>query len=207
MPEPHRGKVEMATTTNRDPARRLPETSSLMGVMEFRPRLAIVLFFLTITVAVVGWRIFRETGVPRLNALTDEAMEIYEAPAAAEPASPALDLDAAEKRILDLSGVTVGLPRDAPGFVVAGVERETVRKQAAAAMRFRYDGGRHLLIVFRQDRFLGGKARAAFPEESLLSGEREGKSFVFWERDGASFVMVSDVDVIRAFSLVRLFFT
>ena len=197
----------MATTTNRDPARRLPETSSLMGVLEFRPRPAIVLIFLTITVAVVGWRIFRETGVPRLNALAEEALGIYAASGAGEPATSVLEIDAAERKILDLSGVPVGLPRDASGFVVAGVEKETIRKRAAAAMRFSYDGGRHLLIVFRQDRFLGGKARAAFPEESLLSGEREGKSFVIWERDGASFVMVSDVDVTRAFSLVRLFFT
>jgi len=196
----------MATTTNRDPARRLPETSSLMGVLEFRPRPAIVLIFLTITIAVVGWRIFRETGVPRLNALADEALGVYAALGAGESASSPLEIDAAERKILDLSGVAVGLPRDASGFVVAGVEKETIRKRPAAAMRFSYDGGRHLLIVFRQDRFLGGKARAAFPEESLLSGERDGKSFVFWERDEASFIVVSDMDVIRAFGLVRRFF-
>ena len=196
----------MATTTNRDPARRLPETSSLMGVLEFRPRPVIVLIFLTITIAVVGWRIFRETGVPRLNALADEALGIYAASGAGEPASTLLEIDVAEKKILDLSGVSVVLPRDASGFVVAGVEKETVRKHPAAAMRFSYDGGRHLLIVFRQDHFMVGKARPAFPEESLLSGERDGKSFVFWERDEASFIMVSDVDVIRAFGLVRRFF-
>ncbi len=197
----------MATTTNRDPARRLPETSSLMGVMEFRPRLTIVLIFLTITVGVVGWRIFREAGAPRIKAMADEAMAVYASSPAGGVASTPLEIDDAEKKILELSGVAVGLPRDASGFAVTAVERETMRKQAAAAMRFRYDGGNHLLIVFQADHFLGGKPKAVFPEESLLSGERDGKSFVFWERDGASFIMVSDVDVIRAFSLVRLFFT
>jgi hypothetical protein len=193
--------------TNRDPARRMPETSSLMGVMEFRPRPVIVLIFLTITVAVVGWRIFRETGVPRLNALADEAMGLYSAsPAAGDDPEP-LEIDAAERKILDLSGVAVGLPREAAGFVVTGVEGKTVRKKAAAAMRFRYEGGSHLLIVFRKDRFLGGKPLPAFPEESLLSGERDGMSFVFWEREGASYIMVSDADVIRALSLVRRFFS
>ncbi len=193
--------------TNRDPARRMPETSSLMGVMEFRPRLAIVLVFLTIMLAVVGWRIFRETGVPRLNALADEAMGLYSAALAAGADPAALEIDAAEKRLLDLSGVAVGLPRDAAGFVVTGVREETVRKKAAASMRFSYEGGRHLLIVFRKDRFLGAKPLQAFPEESLLSGERDGRSFVFWERDEASYIMVSDVDVVRALSLVRRFFT
>lgn len=193
--------------TNRDPARRMPETSSLMGVMEFRPCPAIVLIFLTITVAVVGWRIFRETGVPRLNALADQAMALYSASPAAEAESAPLEIEAAEKKLLDFSGVAVGLPRDAAGFVVTGVEAETVRKKTAAAMRFRYEGGRHLLIVFRKDRFLGGKPLPAFPEESLLSGERDGRSFVIWERDGASYVVVSDLDVIRALELVRRFFT
>lgn len=197
----------MDSKTNCDPARRTPETSSLMGVMEFRPRQFIVLVFLTITVAVVGWRIFRETGVPRLNALADEALGMHAAFLAEGFASAPLEIDAAEKRILDLSDVSVGLPRDAAGFVVAGVERETFRKRAAAAMRFHFEGGRHLLIVFRKDRFLGGKPLEVFPQESLLSGERDDRSFVFWERDGASFILVSDLDVIRAMSLVRRFFT
>jgi hypothetical protein len=74
-------------------------------------------------------------------------------------------------------------------------------------MRFRYEGGRHLLIVFRQDHLLGGRRRSAFPDESLLSGERDGRSFVLWEREGATFIMVSDEDVTKAFSLVRRFFT
>jgi len=193
--------------TNRYPARRIPETSSLMGVMEFRPRPAIVLVFLTLTVAVVGWRIFRETGVPRLNALVDKAMGIYSASPAAVGMPAPLEIDAAEQKVLDYSGVAVGLPRDAAGFVVTGVEAESVRRKNAAAMRFSYEGGRHLLVVFRKDRFLGGKPLPAFPVESLLSGERDGRSFVFWERDGVSYIMVSDVDVIRALALVRRFFT
>lgn len=193
--------------TNRDPARRMPETSPRMRGMEFRPRTAIVLILLTITVAVVGWRIFRESGVPRLNALVGEAMVLYSAlPAEGAEYAP-LEIGAAEEKVLGLSGVAVELPRDAAGFVVTGVDAETMRKKAAAAMRFRYGGGRHLLIVFRKDRFLGGKPLPAFPEESLLSGERDGRSFVFWERDGASYIMVTDVDVIRALDMVRRFFT
>jgi hypothetical protein len=196
----------MATTENRNPARRLPETSSLMGVLEFRPRLAMVLAFLTLTVAVVGWRIVEDAGAPRVNALTREAVELY----AAAPPGPAASMSeagAAEKKILEFSGVAVTLPHDVPEFVVQGVLRETVRKRAAAALRFQYAGSAYLLLVFRQDRFLGGEPPAAFPAESFLSGERDGKSFVLWEREGASYIMVSDVDMTRTFDLVRRFFT
>ena len=197
----------MGTTTNRNPGRRLPETSSLMGVMEFRPRLAIVLVFLTLTVAVVGWRMVRNAGAPRVNALAAAAVGIYAASSLQDAASAPMEIEEAERRIVEMSGVHLDLPRGEPGFAVAGVERETLRNRAAAALRFRFDGSTYVLVVFRQDRFLGGKPRPAFPEESLLSGERDGKSFVLWEREGVSFIMVSDVDVIRAFGLVRRFFT
>jgi hypothetical protein len=197
----------MATRTNRNPARRLPEASSLMGVLDFYPRPAIVLVFLTLTIAVVGWRIFKESGAPRMEALAGEAIRLYEASPKRDAASAPPEYEAAEKRILELTSVSVDLPRAEPGFVLTGLDREVVRNQPAAALRFRYDGSYNLLVVFRQTRFLGGKARAAFPEESLLSGEHDGKSFIMWERDGASFIMVSDADVIRAFGLVRRFFT
>ena len=99
------------------------------------------------------------------------------------------------------------MPRDDPDFQVEGVRRETVGKQAAAAVRFRYAGDAYLLLAFSRERLLGDRAPAAFPEESFLSGEREGKSFVFWERDGALYILVSEVDVAGAFDLVRRFFT
>jgi hypothetical protein len=193
---------------NRTPARRLAETSSLMGLVEFRPRLAVVLAILTVTVAVVGWRISRDAGVRRVDGLAREAVKLFVAAPGPEGApGKTLDPAEAEKRVHDISGVALELPRDEPGFAVERVRREMVGKQAAAAVRFRYAGDVFLLLAFRQDRLLGERPPAAFPEESFLSGEREGKSFVFWERDGALYIVVSDVDVTRAFDLVRRFFT
>lgn len=197
----------MATMTNRDPARRVSDTSSLMGVLDFHPRPAVVLILLTLTLAVVGWRIFRDAGAPRFDALTEEAIGIFAALPAENAGAAPMEIDAAEKRILEISGVPVQLPRDAAGFAVTGLERKTVRKRPAAALRFRYDTGSYVLIVFRPERFLGGGNRADVPEESLLSGERDGRSYVLWEREKAAFIMVSDVDVIQAFHLVRRFFT
>ena len=193
---------------NRNPVRRLAETSSLMGLLEFRPRLAVVLAILTLTVAVVGWRIARDAGVRRVDGLAREAVSLFVA--APEPGTDpggALDPAEVEKKVQGISGVALELPRDEPGFAVEGVHRKTVGKQAVAAIRFRYAGDVFLLLTFRPDRLLGDRPPVAFPEESFLSGEREGKSFVFWERDGALYIVVSDVDVTRAFDLVRRFFT
>lgn len=193
---------------NPNPARRLAETSSLMGLVEFRPRLAVVLAILTLTVAVVGWRISRDAGVRRVEGLAREAVKLFDA-APGPGTVPGAPLDPAEveKKVHVISGVALELPRDDPGFAVEGVRRETVGRQTAAAVRFRYGGDVFLLLTFRQDRLLGDRPPAVFPEESFLSGEREGKSFVFWERDGALYIVVSDVDVTRAFDLVRRFFT
>jgi len=193
---------------NRNPARRLAETSSLMGLVEFRPRLAVVLAILTLTVAVVGWRFTRDAGVRRVDGLAREAVNLFvAAPERGTAPGTPLDPAEAEERVHGISGVALELPRDEPGFAVERVRREKVGKQTAAAVRFRYAGDVFLLLAFRQDRLLGDSPPAAFPEESILSGEREGKSFVFWERDGALFIVVSDVDVTKAFDLVRRFFT
>jgi hypothetical protein len=197
----------MATSTNRNPARRLAETSSLLGVLEFRPRLVIVLVFLTLTVAVVGWRIFQDAGAPRINALAREAVDLYGALPPGDDDVSMQEAAAAERKILEYSGVPVTLPHDVPEFLVLGVFRETLRTRTAAALRFQFAGDRYLLVVIRHERFLGRESAAPFPEESFLSGEREGKSFVLWEREGASYIMVSDVDVTRTFDLVRRFFT
>lgn len=193
---------------NRTPARRMAETSSLMGLVEFRPRLAVALAILTVTVAVVGWRISRDAGVRRVDGLAREAVKLFVAAHGRETVpGTVLDPAEAEKRVHGISGVALGLPRDEPGFAVEGVRKEMVGKQAAASVRFRYAGDVFLLLAFRRDRLLGERPPAAFPEESFLSGEREGKSFVFWERDGALYILVSDVDVAGAFDLVRRFFT
>jgi hypothetical protein len=198
----------MASTSNRNPARRLAETSSLLGLVEFRPRLAVVLVLLTLMVAVVGWRFSRDAGVRRVDALAREAVGLFtSAPAGSDDSGASLDPAEAEKRFHELSGVPLDLPRDEADFALEGVRRETFGKRPAAAVRFRYGGNAFLLLGFRQERLLGSEPPSAFPEESFLSGERDGKSFVFWERDGASYIMVSDADVTRAFDLVRRFFT
>jgi hypothetical protein len=197
----------MGSTTNRNPARRLDDASSLAGLREFRPRLTVVLVFLTLVVAVVGWRIARDTGARRVDVLAREAIGLFDAvPSTTADIAPQ-DSAEAEVRFRALAGAPIGFPRDDVDFVPVGVRRVTFANRPAASLRFRYAGERYLLVVSAPGRLLGTSSFAAFPEGSFVSGERDGRSFVLWERGGASCIVVSEVDVTEAFDLVRRLFT
>jgi len=197
----------MRSATNRNPARRLDDGSSLGGLLELRPRLAVVLVFLTLMVAVVGWRIARDTGARRVDVLAREAIGMFDAaPSTGEVTAPP-DASEAEKQFRALSGVPFGFPRDDADFVPVEVRRETFAGRPAASLRFRYEGEGYLLVVSARNRLLGVHTVAAFPEGSFVSGERAGRSFVLWEREGATCIVVSDVEVTLTFDLVRRLFT
>ena len=197
----------MGSATNRNPVRRMEDASTLTGLLEFRPRTAVVLVLLTLMVAVVGWRIARDTGARRVDVLAREAIGLFDA--APPPGTDAASPDAAEteKRFRALAGVPIGFPRDDADFVPVEVRRETFANHRAASLRFRYAGEGYLLVVSARERLLGASSVAAFPEGSFVSGERAGRSFVLWEREEATFIVVSEVDVTRAFDLVRRLFT
>ncbi len=197
----------MRSATNRNPARRSDDASSLAGLLEFRPRLTVVLVFLTLMVAVVGWRIARDTGTRRVDVLAREAIVLFDAAPSAGTATAPTDAAEAEKRFGALAGVPVGFPRDDVDFVPVEVRRETLGNRPAVSLRFRYAGEGYLLVVSARDRLLETPSVAAFPEGSFVSGERNGRSFVLWEREGATCVVVSDVDVAQVFDLVRRLFT
>ena len=196
----------MGSTTNRIPARRSDDASSPAGLLEFRPRTAVLLVFLTLMVAVVGWRIARDTGARRVDVLARAAIGLFNAAPSTQAATATPDAAEAEKRFQALAGVPIGFPRD-DDFVPADVRRETLANQPAVSLRFRYAGEGYLLVVSARDRLLGTPAVAAFPEGAYVSGERDGRSFVLWEREEATCIVVSAVDVTRAFDLVRRLFT
>ena len=197
----------MRSATNRNPARRVDDASSLVGFPEFRPRLTIVLLFLTLMVAVVGWRIARDTGARRVDVLAREAIGLFDADPSTGTAAAPPDGAEASERFRALAGVPFEFPRDDVDFVPVEVRRETFAHHAAASLRFRYAGEEYLLVVSARDRLLGTPSVAAFPEGSFVSGERDGRSFVLWEREEATCIVVSEVDVTRAFDLVRRLFT
>jgi hypothetical protein len=196
----------MGSTTNRNPARRMDDASSPAGLLEFRPRTAVLLVFLTLMVAVVGWRIARDTGARRVDVLARAAIGLFNTAPSTHAATAPPDAAEAEKRFQALAGVPIGFPRD-DDFVPADVRRETLANQPAVSLRFRYAGEGYLLVVSARDRLLGTHAVAAFPEGAYVSGERDGRSFVLWEREEATCIVVSAVDVTRAFDLVRRLFT
>jgi hypothetical protein len=196
----------MGSATNRNPARRLDDASSLAGLLEFRPRTAVVLVILTLMVAVVGWRIARDTGARRVDDFAREAIGLFDA-APSTGTATAADAAEEEKRFRALAGVPIGFPRDDADFVPVEVRRETFAKHPAVSLRFRYAGEGYLLVVYARDRLLGTPSVSAFPEGSFVSGERDGRSFVLWERAEATCIVVSEVDVTQAFDLVRRLFT
>ena len=95
----------MRSATNRDPARRLRDASSLLG-LEFRPRLTVVLVFLTLMVAVVGWRIARDTGARRVDVLAHEAILLFDADSPAGATREPLAVADAEKVFRGLAAVS-----------------------------------------------------------------------------------------------------
>ena len=197
----------MRSGTNRSPARRSDDASSLAGLPEYRPRLTVVLVFLTLMVAVVGWRIARDTGARRVDVLAREAIGLFDAVPSTAAATAPPDAAEAEKRFRALAGVAIGFPGDDADFVPVEVRGETFANRPAASLRFRYAGEGYLLVVSARDRLLGTSSVAAFPEGSFVSGERNGRSFVLWEREGASCIVVSAGDVTQTFDLVRRLFT
>ena len=197
----------MGSATNRNPARRLDDASSLGGLEEFRPRLTVALVFLTLMVAVVGWRLARDTGARRVDALAREAIGMFDAASTRGATAAPPDAAEAEKRFRTLAGVSIGFPQDDVDFVPVEVRRESFAGRPAASLRFSYAGAGYLLVVSARDRLPGAPSFAAFPEGSFVSGERDARSFVLWEREGASCIVVSEVDVTLAFDLVRRLFT
>jgi hypothetical protein len=197
----------MRSAANRNPSRGLGEASSLAGLLKFRPRTAVVLIFLTLMVAVVGWRIARDTGVRRVDVLAREAIGLFDATPSAGTATAPLDAAEASARFRALAGVPIEFPRDDVDFVPVEVRREMFANPPAVSLRFRYAGEGYLLVVYARDRLLGTPSVAAFPEGAFVSGTRDGRSFVLWEREEATCIVVSQVDVTRAFDLVRRLFT
>ena len=197
----------MRSATNRNPPRRMGDAPSLSGVREIRPRLTVVLVFLTLMVAVVGWRIARDTGVRRVDAFAREAIVRFDAAPSAGTVTAPPDAAEAEKRFRALGGVSFEFPRDDADFVPVEVRRETFANHPAVSMRFRYAGEGYILVVSPRERLLGTPSVAAFPEGAFLSGERDDRSFVLWEREKAICIVVSEVDVTQTFDLVRRLFT
>jgi hypothetical protein len=194
----------MVRLSQEGPGRRTAEKTSLFGLVSFQPRLAIVLIFLTLTIAVVGVRISRDSGIRRVDDLVRQAQRVFAVPhrgAARDPAE-------VEARVKEWTGIAIILPRDEQRFVYTGIDREKTGGREAAAIRFSFSGEPYLLLVVRKEMIgKAGSPESLFPQSGFLSGEKDGKSFVFWEREGVSYLLVTEAELERAFDLVRRYFT
>ncbi len=187
------------------PARRPSEKISLFGLVSFRPRVAVVLVLLTVTVAAVAVRIARDSALRRVDVLTHDAIGVFAAARKMDASGPPLSPDAVEERVREWTGIALTLPRDGEDFSFLGVSQEKIGRHPAAAVRIAYGEELYVLLLVRQEtlRGRGGPSASLFAESGFISGEKDGKSFVYWEKDGGAFIVVSDADLTSAFELVR----
>ena len=182
--------------------------SSLFGLVSFRPRLTVVLIFLTLTVAVVGYHISRETGTRKLDEMSRQSLRIFAAGKKDMAKSAPQDPAGIEEKVRDWVGVRVALPRDERLFSYKGANREKIGTRRAAAVHLTYAEEPFLLMILRADPLRGsGAPGSMFSGASFLSWEKDGNSFVYWEKDEALYFLVSGVDRTRTFDLVRQYFT
>ncbi len=196
----------MVGSSHEIPGKRAGEKTSLFGLVSFQPRLAIVLIFLTLTIVVVGVRISRDSGFRRVDALVRDAMRMFDVPP--KEGTAVLDPADVEARVKEWTGVRVTLPRDEPLFRYVGVAREKVGRQSAAVIRMSFSGEPYLFLVVRTEMIGASKSPdSLFSESGFLSGEKSGKSFVFWEKEGVSYLLLTGAELDHAFDLVRRYFT
>jgi len=195
----------MAESGIESPERRPSEKISLFGLVSFRPRVAVVLVLLTVIVAAVAIRIARDSGLRRVDSLARDAMRIFATARSEGISGPRVSPDTVEEKVREWTGIGLLLPRDDEEFSFLGVSRERIGPHAAAVVRIVYGEDLYVLLLVRQEtlRGPGGPPASLFTESGFISGEKEGRSFVFWEKDGGSFILVSDADLTRAFDLVR----
>lgn len=182
--------------------RETPEAASPHGPGPLRPRLAVVLACLTVTVAVFAVRIFQDTRSSQVDLLIRTGLRLYgshgaERGTSVEPA----DVD---RTVAEWTGARFSFPREDGRVTATSVRREKVGRRRAAAVRFVVSEDVYLLLVVRNR---GGGAAAGggglFSGGGFLSGETEGKSFVYWEREGTAFFLVTSADLGNAIDLAR----
>lgn len=184
--------------------REAPEKTSLFGLVPIRPGLAVVLLFLTVTIAVFAVRIVRDSGVSRVDRLAWEGFRLYES--LGVDGGTSLDPADVEKSVTEWTGAKLPFPRGVDGAVITSVRREKVGRERAAAVRFLGPEDGYLLLVVRIRR-RGGNEEGLFSGTGFLSGETEGKSFVYWERGDAACFLVTSANLAGAIEFVRRYFT
>lgn len=197
----------MVASHHESPGKRSPGKTFLFGTVSSRSRWFIVLLLLTLTISVVGIRIYWDSGLGRVDALVRDAERALAHPVKANAGTPR-DPAEVEAKIREWTGSKIVLPRDDQLFTYYGVSRERVGRVPAVVVRLSYAGEPYLLLVVRKEMIRGTRSPGSlFSQSGFLSGEKDGKSYVFWEREGVSYLVVTGAELDHAFDLVRRYFT
>jgi len=197
----------MVASHHESPGKRPPGRTFLFGPRSSRPRWIIVLLILTLTVSIVGIRIYWGSGLRRVDALVRDAERALSHPGKADATVP-LDPAEVEAKVREWTGSKISLPRDDQLFTYYGVSRPRMGRVPAVVIRLSFSGEPYLLLVVRQEMIRGTRSPGSlFSQAGFLSGEKDGKSYVFWEREGVSYLVVTGAELEHAFDLVRRYFT
>jgi hypothetical protein len=197
----------MVGSSHESPGNQAPEKISLFGLVSYQPRWIIVLLFLTLVVSVVALRISWNSGLRRVDALVRDAERALALPMKVDTAAPR-DPAEVEAKIREWTGAKIVLPRDEQLFTYNGVAREKMGRLPAVVVRLSFSGEPYLLLVVRKEMIRGSRSPGSlFSESGFLSGEKDGMSYVFWEREGISYLVVTGAELEHAFDLVRRYFT
>jgi hypothetical protein len=197
----------MVGTNHEKPGKHTPGKTSLFGLVSYQPRWVIVLLLLTLTVSVVGLRISWNSGLRRVDALVQDAERALAIPTKVDPAGPR-DPAEVEAKIREWTGAKIVLPRDEQLFTYNEVAREKMGRLPVVVVRLSFSGEPYLLLVVRKEMIRGSRSPGSlFSQSGFLSGEKDGKSYVFWEREGVSYLVVTGAELEHAFDLVRRYFT
>lgn len=196
----------MVASHHESPGKRSPGRTFLSGPARSNPRWLIVLLILTLTISIVGVRIYWDSGLGRVDALIRDAERDLALPgkANAAPRDPA----EVEAKIREWTGSKIDLPRDDQLFTYYKVSRERMGRVPAVVVRLSYSGEPYLLLIVRKEMIRGTRSPGSlFSQSGFLSGEKDGKSYVFWEREGVSYLVVTGAELDHAFDLVRRYLT
>jgi hypothetical protein len=197
----------MVGSSHESPGKQAPEKTSLFGMMGYQPRWIIVLLFLTLVVSVVALRISWNSGLRRVDALVRNAERALALPMKVDAAGPR-DPAEVEAKIREWTGAKIVLPRDEQLFTYKGVGREKMGRLPVVVVRLSFSGEPYLLLVVRKEMIRGSRSPGSlFSESGFLSGEKDGMSYVFWEREGISYLVMTEAALEHAFDLVRRYFT
>lgn len=166
----------------------------------------VVFLFLTALVALIFARIVLKSGEVRGEKVLEEQFRYFERLISNSPQKlKRAEIKDLEKNIFSHLGSSFMLPE--ASFAYFAIHRAKSKRVKGAFVPFLFDNDLYLLGIYSLGRDTAGKKEDFLDAATLLSGNREGVSFVVFETEGNLKVsLMSRVSVEELFLLTRNYF-